>query len=148
VDPIVVHSGPALTFRVRVRNPGGLAAVVASIQVGDQSQQRVLEPDPSADGTYSTEWTIVPASDPAAVAQGGIPVSGRGVVAIYAGLGTDPSAAASGTQEREKFTYRVRDDEVQVLDPSRKTFITPDGGRMVQRDVGKLGTLHVTVATP
>jgi hypothetical protein len=42
----------------------------------------------------------------------------------------------------------VRDGEVQVLDPSRKTFITPDGGRNVQRDVAKLGTLHVTVATP
>jgi hypothetical protein len=82
------------------------------------------------------------------VARGGIPVSGRGVISVYAGLGTDASNAVNGPQEREKFTFRVRDGEVQVLDPSRKTFITPDGGRNVQRDVAKLGTLHVTVATP
>jgi hypothetical protein len=70
------------------------------------------------------------------------------MVSIYAGLGSDPSNAMNGPQEREKFTFRVRDGEVQVLDPSRKTFITPGEGRNVQRDVDELGTLHVTVATP
>jgi hypothetical protein len=148
VDPIVVHAGRAVSFRVKVRNPDGAASVVASIQVGDQVEQRVLEPEAEGSSTYSTEWTVVPASDVGAVARGGIPASGKGVIAVYAGLGTDPSNAVNGPQEREKFTFRVHDGEVQVLDPSRKTFITPDGGRNVQRDVGKLGTLHVTVTTP
>jgi hypothetical protein len=148
LEPITVHAAPAVTFRVQVRNPGGAAATVASIQVGDQADQRVLEPESAGSTTYATEWTVVPSSDAAAVARGGIPVSGRGVISIYAGLGTDASNAVNGPQEREKFTFRVRDGEVQVLDPSRKTFITPDGGRNVQRDVAKLGTLHVTVTTP
>jgi hypothetical protein len=148
VEKIAVHSGPAVTFRVRVENPNGAAAAVASIQVGDQSEQRVLTPDEPGSTTYSTEWTVVPASDAAAVARGAIPVSKRGVIAIYAGLGTDPSNALSGPMEREKFTFRVHDGDVQVLDPSRKTFIKPDEGRIVQRDVGELGTLHVTVAAP
>jgi len=148
VEPIVVHSGPAVTLRVQVKNPGGAASAVASIQVGDQSQQRVLEPDSAGSTTSTTEWTVVPASDSAAVARGAIPASGKGVIAVYAGLGTDPSNALSGPLEREKFTFRVRDGELEVLDPSRKTFIGPEDGRMVLRDVGKLGTLHVTVATP
>ena len=148
VEPIVVHSGPAVTFRVQVKNPGGAASAVASIQVGDQSQQRELEPESPGSTTYTTEWTVVPASDSAAVARGAIPASGKGIIAVYAGLGTDPSNALQGPMEREKFTFRVHDGELQVLDPSRKTFIRAEDGRIVQRDVGKLGTLQVTVATP
>jgi hypothetical protein len=148
VEPIVVHSGPAVTFHVEVKNPGGAASAVASIQVGDQSQQHVLEPESAGSTTYTTDWTVVPDSDSAAVARGGIPASGKGVISIYAGLGTDPSNALQGPMEREKFTFRVHDGELQVLDPSRKTFIRAEDGRIVQRDVGKLGTLHVSVATP
>jgi hypothetical protein len=146
--PIAVHSGDAVTFRVEVENPGGAASAVASIQVDDQSQQRVLEPESAGSSTYATEWTVVPASDSAAVARGAIPASGKGTISVYAGLGTDPSNALQGPMEREKFTFRVHDGELQVLDPSRKTFIRAEEGRIVQRDVGELGTLHVTVATP
>ncbi len=149
VEPITVHSGPAVTFHVRVRNPGGGAAVVASLQAGDHSEQRVLTPDPSGDGTYSTEWTVAAdASGPDAVPSGAVPVSGRGTIAVDAGIGNDPSAAASGPQEREKFSYRVRDGQLQVLAPSRKTVIDPASSRNVQRDVGHLSSLHVTVDTP
>jgi hypothetical protein len=148
VVPMAVHSGPAVTFHVRVRKPAGAASVVVSFQVGNQSATRTLQPDPSGDGSYSTDWTIVPDSSTAAVAAGAIPASGRGTVAIYAGTGADPSAAASGPQEREKFTYRVRDGQVQVLDPSRKTVIRLEQGLIVQRDVASLSTLHVTVDAP
>ena len=75
-------------------------------------------------------------------------MSGRGTIAVYAGIGKDPSAAASGVQEREKFTYRVRGGQLQVLDPSRKTVIDPASTRNVQQDVGSLSRLHVSVDTP
>jgi hypothetical protein len=70
------------------------------------------------------------------------------VIAVFAGLGPDPANALTGALERERFTYRVHEGEVQVLDPSRKTVITPSEGRIVQRDVGTLDSLDVTVATP
>jgi hypothetical protein len=148
VEPISVHSGPAVTFTVKVSNPGAAPSAVASIQAGRTSAQRVLTPDPSGDGTYSTQWTVVPASAGAAAPAGALPVSGRGTIAIVAGLGNDASAAASLPQEREKFTFRVRNGEVQVLSPSRKTVIQVKDGLNVQTDVGHLSALHVGVSAP
>jgi hypothetical protein len=148
VEPIVVHTGGVVTFTVKVTNPQGAQSVVASIQAGNRSEQRVLTPDPSGDGTYSTEWTVVPESSGANAPTGSLPVSGRGTIAVVAGLGGDPSAAGSLPQQREKFTYRVRDGQVQVLSPSRKTVIQVEDGRIVQQDVGSLSNLHVDVAAP
>ena len=145
VEPIKVHSGAAVTFTVKMTNPQGAPSVVASIQVGDRSEQRVLTPDPSGDGTYSTQWTVVPESAGANAPAGALPASGRGTIAVLAGIGNDAPAAGSVPQQREKFTYRVRDGAVQVLTPSRKTVIQLVDGLIVQRDVGSLTNLRVGV---
>jgi hypothetical protein len=144
--PITVHSGPAVTFRVQVRKPAGASAVVVTLQVGSQVQQRTLTADRG--GRYTTEFTVVPATAVEQGAEGAVPVSGRGRIAIVAAAGADPSAALGGRQIRERFTYRVHDDEVQVLAPSRKTVTTPVEGRIVQRDVITLSTLAVSVVAP
>lgn len=148
VEPIAVHSGPVVTFSVKVRNPGAAPSVVASIQAGTHAAQRVLTPDPSGDGTYSTKWSVVPEPAQAGAPAGALPVSGHGTITILAGVGNDASSAASVPQEREKFTFRVRNGEVQVLSPSRKTVMQVKDGLNVQTDVGHLSALSVGVSTP
>jgi hypothetical protein len=148
VLPITVRSGPALTFTVKVHNPTGAPSVVASIQAGSRVYQRVLTPDPSGDGTYSTQWTVVPASAAADAPAGAVLLTGRGTISILAGLGNDPSSAASLPQQRENFMYRVHNGEVQVLNPSRRTVIQLQDGLIVQRDVGTLSYLSVGVSAP
>jgi hypothetical protein len=147
VVPITVHSGPALAFTVKVRNPTNAPSVVASIQVGSRFEQRALTPNPSGDGTSSTQWTVVPRSAAADAPAGAMPVSGRGTIDILAGLGNDPASAASFPQLREKFIFRVRNGEVQVLSPSRKTTIRMEDGLIVQRDV-RHSNLSVGVSVP
>ncbi|HLM16703.1 MAG TPA: hypothetical protein VK549_02700 [Acidimicrobiia bacterium] len=148
VEPISVDSGPALTFTVKVRNPTGAPSVVASIEAGSHADQRVLTPDPSGDGTYSTQWTVVPRPAAADAPAGALAISGRGSIAFLAGVGSDPASAASLPQQRQSFIYRVRDGEVQVLSPSRKTVVKRVEGLMVQRDAGSLSTLSVGVSAP
>jgi hypothetical protein len=143
VVPLAVRSGSEVRFRVEVKNPTNAPAVVVTLQVDGQTQQRTLTPDA---GRYATEWTLVPASGDDANAAGVVPVSGRGTVSIVAGVGADPSAALSGAVEREKFLYRVRDQQLQVLDPARKTAIDLVDGLIVQRDVVSLSTLAIRVA--
>jgi hypothetical protein len=145
VDPITVHSAPALTLRVSVRNPEHAPAVVAAIQVGDRVEQRTLTADPARPGVSSTEWTVVAGAASAGAPAGALPASGRGTIKVWGGSGADPSAALSGRYEREKYTYRVHDGELQVLDPSRKTTIGHVDGLIVQQDVGALSNLDVTV---
>ena len=60
VLPITVIEGPAVQLKVQVRNPTNEAAVVATLSIGNRVEQRTLSPSP--DGTYETEWTLVPAS--------------------------------------------------------------------------------------
>jgi hypothetical protein len=131
-----------------VENPDGAPSVVASIQAGNRSEQRVLTPDPSGDGTYSTQWTVVPESSATGAPDGAVPISGRGTISVVAGLGNDPVSAASLPQQREQYTYRVHDGELQVLTPSRKTVIQVEDGRIVQQDVGSLSNLRVGVDAP
>ena len=148
VDKIQVHSAPALTFTVMMRNPTNAPSLVASIQAGTRTDQRVLTPDPSGDGTSSTRWTIVPDTGGVPATADTVPVAGRGTITVLAAGGADPASAAAGPQQRERFTFRVHGGDVQVLTPSRKTVIQAVDGRIVAQDVGELSNLHVVVGAP
>ena len=144
VAPIRVHSGAAVTFTVKMTNPQGAPSVVASIQVGDRSEQRVLTPDPS--GTAPT-----PRSSRSCRSRRRRTRPRRAPGVGHAGR--SPSSPASGTTRRRRlvaaaareFTYRVRDGAVQVLTPARKTVIQLVDGLIVQQDVGSLSNLRVGV---
>jgi hypothetical protein len=90
---------------------------------------------------------VVPKSAAADAPADALPLSTRGMIDILAGMGNDPASAASLPQQREKFTYRVRNGEVQVLSPSRKTVIELVDGLIVQRDV-RISNLSVGVSAP
>jgi len=143
--PVVVKEGGVATVRVRVRNPANAAAVVAMVQVGNQLDQRVLTADPAQPGVYATEWTLAPAGSPAAAA-GALPVSGAGSITVIAASGASASDALNpfnGHQVRERYSFRVHRDRLQVLTPSRRTVVRAVDGRIVLRDVARLPTLRV-----
>ena len=60
---------------------------------------------------------------PAPAASDAIPVSGQGVFVDDRGrrLANDARAALTAARSVERYTYRVHDGAVQVLDPPRKT---------------------------
>jgi hypothetical protein len=140
--PVKVVSGPAVRLKVQVRNPTNAAAVVATLTIGNQVQQRTLTP--SAAGTYETEWTLVPA-DTAAAPDGAVPVRGQGLFTVSGTVGATSAQAATGRQVREEYAFRVHRGAVQVLDPPRKSVIFAEPGRIVQHDVGSLSKLRVHV---
>jgi hypothetical protein len=142
VLPITVIEGPAVQLNVQVRNPTNEAAVVATLSIGNRVEQRTLSQSP--DGTYRTEWTLVPASS-ADVPDGAVPVTGKGLFSISSAAAPTALQTTGGRLVREQFAYRVHDGAVQVLDPPRKSVVFPEAGRIVQHDVGRLSKLHVDV---
>jgi hypothetical protein len=74
-------------------------------------------------------------------------VSGQGVFSVTSASGASVPVALTAPQSLARYPYRVHDGAVQVLDPPRKTASRAVGGRIVQRDVGTLSTLHIDVST-
>ncbi len=144
VLPVEVISGPLVTLRVQVRNPTNAATVVAVLKAGDRVEQRSLQP--SADGVYETTWTLVPEGTRPASGDV-VPVSGRGLLTVSAGVGPTVAEALTGSQVREQYAFRVHGGDVQLLDPPLQTVVRPGNGRIVLRDVLSLSTLHVDVTS-
>jgi len=145
--PVKIVSGPAVTLTVRVRNPQHASAVVVVLTIGNRVEQRSLQPSAADDGVYETQWTLVPAGASVPAASDAIPVSGQGVFSVTSASGASVPVALTAPQSLARYPYRVHDGAVQVLDPPRKTASRAVGGRIVQRDVGTLSTLHIDVST-
>jgi hypothetical protein len=142
--PITVESGPVVTLHVTVQNPDRDPSVIATLQIGAQVEQRTLQPTSPGATTYETTWRLAPES--AAGLDGALPVSGRGIFTLSAATGASDVQAAQGRQLREQYAYRVHGNDVQVLDPPRKTVVIPEPGRIVLHDVGSLTKLRVRVS--
>jgi hypothetical protein len=145
--PVKIVSGPAVTLTIRVRNPQHAPAVVVVLTIGNRVEQRSLQPSAADDGVYETQWTLVPEGASVPAASDAIPVSGQGVFSVTSASGASVPVALTAPQSLARYPYRVHDGAVQVLDPPRKTASRAVGGRIVQRDVGTLSTLHIDVST-
>jgi hypothetical protein len=143
--PIEVVSGPALTVDVAVRNPTHAPAVVATLVVGaSRVEQRILEPSPGDPEVYRTSWTLVPRGS-AVGSEDAVRLAGRGHFTVTSATAASVGQVPSERQLRTQYAYRVRDGAVQVLDPPRRSVVTPVGTGTVQRDVGRLSQLGVNV---
>jgi hypothetical protein len=138
-------SGPSLTVDVAVRNPTHAPAVVTTLVVGtSRVEQRILEPSPEDPEVYRTSWTLVPRGS-AVGSEDAVRLAGRGHLTVTSATAASVGQVPSERQLRTQYAYRVRDGAVQVLDPPRRSVVTPVGTGTVQHDVGRLSQLSVNV---
>lgn len=112
-----VLRGGSISLRLRVSNPEGERAVVASIEVGDLVVWRTLDTRSAEGDVYETEWTIG-----AALADGRLPLRDRtGRVILGAGYGDTPEDARDALDVRRGFVYRAEGTSVELLLPADTT---------------------------
>lgn len=146
--PLSVVDGKTVTLRVRVTNPGRDAVVVVYLNAGTEiaAQSRIdartFTSSESSDGAFETEWTLTPSTQPAA--DGTVALTPRlGDVSIGFASGQTVEQALAGRQTQEHFSYRLDNDRIDMLYPSRKFHGKVVRGKLRLREVESLSTLNV-----
>lgn len=147
--PLTVVDGRTVTLRVRVTNPDRDAVVVVYLNAGTEigAQTRVdvrTFTTGASSGTFETEWTLTPSTQPAATADGAVALTPRlGDVSVGFASGQTVEQALAGRQTQEHFSYRLANDHIDMLYPSRKFFGKLVQGKLRLREVDALRTLDV-----
>jgi hypothetical protein len=111
-----VDRGTSATVTVEITDTTGAPEVVAYAHDGRTEWRRPLDEGPEAGATYPVTWTVVPAGDGAAPAEGTVELEpGSGVVSFGVEV-LEPGQPRERRWEH-RIPYRVQDGEVELLRP-------------------------------
>jgi hypothetical protein len=145
VTPIVVERGPVVVVRADITSDRAQRVMVASLRVGDVVDTLVLGTDAARGETFVAEWRL--STGAGSGAPGTIPVpAAAGNFRVDAAGGADAPSAMTGPHDRLRFSYRVHDGELEVLDPGTSIRFRAVGDAVRPRRTTTLDTLSVDVS--